>query len=109
MQTITFFFGNSSVDMQLSLNILDEYCKKWKLKVNKDKTKIMVFRKGGILPRDLKFYLDNSIIEIISKFSYLGIVFTTGGSFSEAQKTLSGQAQKAIYKLKRYFYLSLKI
>ena len=38
-------FANSAVDMQLSLNILNEYCKKWKLKVNKDNTKIMVFRK----------------------------------------------------------------
>ena len=61
----------------------------------------MVFRKGGILPRNLKFYFNNEEIEIVNKYSYLGIVFTTGGSFSEAQITLSGQAQKAIFKLKR--------
>ena len=40
--------------------------------------------------------------EIVSSFSYLGIVFTSGGSFSLAQKTLARQAQKAIFKLNCY-------
>ena len=62
----------------------------------------MIFRKGGKLPRNLKFFFNNEEIEIVNKYSYLGVVFTTGGSFSDAQATLSGQAQKAIFKLKRY-------
>ena len=31
-------------------------------------------------------------------------MFTTGGSFAAAQSALSGQAQKAIFKLNRYLY-----
>ena len=54
----------------------------------------MVFRKGGILRRDLKFYYEGQELEIVRSFSYLGITFTAGGSFSNAQVTLSGQAQK---------------
>ena len=38
-------------DLQLGLNILEQYCNKWKLKLNKTKT--IVFRKGGLLPRNL--------------------------------------------------------
>ena len=72
------------------------------------KTKIMVFRKGGILNRNLKFYYNIEVLEIVNKFSYLGIVFTAGGSFRDTQATLAGQAQKAIYKLKRYLF-KLKI
>ena len=34
----------------------------------------------------------------------MGIVFTTGGSFSETHEALAGQALKAIYKLKSYVY-----
>ena len=90
--------------MQLSLDILEEYCKRWRLKVNINKTKIMVFRKGGILNRNLKFYYNAEVLEIVNKFSYLGIVFTAGGSFSDTQATLAGQAQKAIYKLKSYLF-----
>ena len=36
----------------------------------------------------------------MNSFTYLGIVFTTGGSFSLTYDALSGQALKAIYKLK---------
>ena len=40
-------FANEKENLQLSLNILENYCKRWKLKVNTQKTKVMVFRKGG--------------------------------------------------------------
>ena len=36
----------------------------------------------------------------MSKFTYLGIVFTTGGSFNTTFEMLAGQALNAIYKLK---------
>ena len=43
-------------------------------------------------------------LEIVKEFKYLGMVFTTGGSFAAAQNTLSGQAQKAIFKLNKCLY-----
>ena len=107
--TSLIIFGNTQQELQEGLNLLDNYCQRWKLKVNTEKTKIMVFRKGGILPRNLSFFLNNIKLEIVNKFSYLGIVFTSGGSFSEAQKTLAGQAQKAIFKLKKYLYTFVNI
>jgi len=89
-------------DLQLGLNIIEQYCNKWKLKLDKNKTKIIVFRKGGLLQRNLKFYYDNNELEVGSSFTYLGIVFTSGGSFNTAQQTLAGQAQTVVYKLKRH-------
>ena len=65
---------------------------------------IMVFRKGGRLPDNLAFYYDGHQLEIVNKYTYLGIVFTSGGSFSEACSTLSGQALKAIFKLRNYLF-----
>ena len=64
----------------------------------------IIFRKGGALPRNLVFTYEHQVIEIVKTFKYLGIVFTTGGSFSKAQNTLAGQAQKAIFKLNKYLY-----
>ena len=98
------YFAQSSEELQNSLDTLFEYCQRFKLSVNISKTKVMVFRKGGILPRDLKFYYNGKVLNIINTFSYLGVVFSTSGSFSDCQKTLSGQAQKAIFKLNRYLY-----
>lgn len=97
-------FSNSAQELQEGLNLLAEYCNRWKMKVNVDKTKIMVFRKGGMLPRNLSFTYNGEALEIVNKFRYLGVVFTVGGSFSEAQITLAGQAQKAIFQLNRYLY-----
>ena len=64
----------------------------------------MLFRRGGILPRDMKFYYNNIELSSVSTLLYLGIVFSTGGSFSERHKTSAGQAFKAIFKLNRYLY-----
>ena len=56
--------------------------------------KNLIFRKGGRIPRDLVFIYDGEPLEIVKAFKYLGIVFTAGSLFSEAQNTLAGQAQK---------------
>ena len=36
----------------------------------------MVFRKGGQLRRNMKFMYKGNELEIVRKFTYLGIVFT---------------------------------
>jgi len=55
------------------------------------KTKVMILEKGV----DYAIILGESI-DIVSKFVYHGTVFTTEGSFSEAQETLAGLSLKAI-------------
>ena len=97
-------FANTPEELQRGLNLLNEYCKRWKLTINVAKTKILVFRKGGILPRNIAFTYYGVPLEIVKSFKYLGIVFTVCGSFSEAHNTLAGQAQKAIFKLNKYLY-----
>ena len=52
-------FAGSAEEMQEGLNLLHDNCIKWKLKINVNKTKIVVFKKGGILPRNLSFYYDD--------------------------------------------------
>ena len=97
-------FANSADELQHGLDLLLNYCNIWKLTVNVSKTKVMVFRKGGILPRNIYFYFNGERLEIVKEFKYLCMVFTTGASFAAAQNTLSGQAQKAIFKLNKYLY-----
>ena len=40
-------FGNTSEELQKSLDVLKEYCDRWRLTVNTSKTKILFFRKEG--------------------------------------------------------------
>jgi hypothetical protein len=44
----------SREDLQAQLNVFGEYCKKWKLKVNVEKTKIFIFSRGRPL-EDIQF------------------------------------------------------
>ena len=55
--------------------------------------KILIFSKGLITKRH--FYYNESIIENVEEFKYLGIiVFSRSGSFCKAKKHLCEQAQK---------------
>ena len=46
----------------------------------------MIFRKGGRLANSIQFKYGNNKVEIVSKFVYFGIVFTSTGSYTEMQK-----------------------
>ena len=63
--------------LQNQLDSLKVCCDRLKMEVNKDKTKVMVFRKGGHLSKHEKWYYDGAEMELVNKYSYLGFVFTT--------------------------------
>ena len=97
-------FANSKEELPLSLDALYEYCQRWELIVYINKTKVMVFRVSSRLTALTHFYYNNEELEIVGKFTYLGIVYSTGGSFSDSQNALSGQALKAIFQMNTYLY-----
>ena len=97
-------------DLQTQLDAFYEYCNLWKLKVNADKTKVMVFGNGR-LPQNLSFSYDNLNLEIVKNLNYLGIIFTRTGNFSLTKKHLADKALKAMYevlKMGRMYKLSIK-
>jgi hypothetical protein len=63
--------AESSADLQNQLNSFQDYCSIWKLKVNTDKSKVMVFSRGK-LPRNLNFSLNGEKLEIVNSLNYLG-------------------------------------
>ena len=97
-------------DLQTQLDAFYEYCNLWKLKVNADKTKVMVFGNGR-LPQNLSFSYDNLNLEIVKNFNYLRIIFSRTGNFSLTKKHLADKALKAMYevlKMGRMYKLSIK-
>ena len=106
----TILFSESKEDLQLQLDIFHEYCSMWKLKVNINKTKAMIFSRGRSND-DIVFRYNDEVIDTVKKFNYLGIVFSKGGSFVEAMKNNVKKAMVAIYdilKKGRMFNLSIK-
>ena len=73
--------GSSQQDLQNSLNLLYEYCQKWGLTVNTDKTKVLIFRKRGRVDNRLVFTYNDNQLDIVDNFNYLGVVFNYTGTF----------------------------
>ena len=64
----------------------------------------MVFRNGGPLRKNEAWYFKGKKLEVVSSYKYLGTMFTPKLSWSLCQKTLSTQAQRGLYLIRRYNY-----
>ena len=58
--------------LQKALDIFESYCEIWKLKVNVNKTKVMIFCKKKFW-HNFDFTLQEQLLEIIDTYSYLGV------------------------------------
>ena len=83
---------------------LQLYSEKWGLRVNIDKTKIIVFRNGGPLRAVERWYYCGQPLETVSFYKYLGLLFTSRLCWSMAQKNLATQSLKSVSLLKYTFH-----
>ena len=95
----TVLFAKSKQNLQKCLDGLEQYCDKWKLKINTDKTKIMIFSQGKPQIDNHNFKIGDSTIEVVKDFKYLGVTFTCNGSFVNNIKDLKKQGNRAIFSL----------
>jgi hypothetical protein len=86
--------------LQMSLDKLNNYCTNWKLSINWSKSKIMTFSYQGNKAID-KFKIGDKTLESVDSYSYLGMELSSTGSFTQASKTLTNKAMKAMFKLKK--------
>ena len=89
--------------LQAQLNSLKNCCDQLKLKVNIDKTKVMVFRKGGFLGQREKWFFEGRELEVVNKYCYLGFSFTTMLSLKLGTNHLVAKGKKALFWLYRAF------
>ena len=73
--------ADSPENLQLMINALYDYCSCWSLKLNLDKSKIMVFRKSNRISKNLRWYYGLNQVEIVNEYKYLGINLTFNLSF----------------------------
>ena len=93
-------FAESKIELQRLLNKLHEYCSQWNLKVNIDKTNVIVFRNGGYLRKYEKWFYGNIQLKVVTYYKYLGLVISSRLAWYMCQKTLAEQAAKTLFGLK---------
>ena len=90
---------DSPEEFQITLNNFVFYCKIWKLNINYDKTKIVIFSVRNL--NKYHFKMENTVNEIAKSYKYLGVLLSNG-SFLNARKSIYEKANKAmdlLYKM----------
>ena len=95
----TVLFSESISGLQNLLDNVHLYCNEWDIKVNVNKTKIVVFRNGGRISKKAVWYYNSNEIEVVDCFNYLGISLLYNGKFTRTQKVLSLQGRKCMYSI----------
>ena len=76
-------FAKSAHALQLLLNDIENYCTTWGIKINTNKTKVMIFEKGRRTTHE--FFIYNMAIEVVDSFKYLGITLFKNGTGIEVK------------------------
>ena len=96
-------FATSPLSLQAMLYDIENYCNTWKLKINTNKTKVIIFEKSNI-HTTFDFYFYNEKLEVVTSFKYLGIYFFKNGNWHRTQKCISEHPFKAMYRLFSIFH-----
>ena len=96
-------FADSPEGLQKMLNSVHSYTDEWSLRVNVEKTKVVVFRNGGKIHHNEHWIYDNVELEIVNEFKYLGLLFNYNGKFLNMQKHAAEQGRKALFALTSKF------
>ena len=100
------------VDMQRKINFLYDFCSKYKLTVNQSKTKMMVFRNGGVIKAIEKWTYGGVEIEPVTYYPYLGVTMSSRLCWSTFLDNLTNKASRIVNSARgffnRYKYIDVK-
>ncbi len=91
--------AKSENDLQLMLNKLHGWCKKWRVLINTDKSKCVHFRKGRATQTNHEFKIGQNILETVDTYKYLGVTFQYKGNFTDNAEKLAKGAGRALGKI----------
>lgn len=91
-------FAHSPRDLRSKLLALNEYCELKGLTVNVEKTKVMIFKKGGgrLKKSERNFVYRDKPLEIVNTFEYLGITISRSTLGLNATNTAISKTRKAL-------------
>ena len=86
-------------NMQVQLNKLSAWCKKWRMNINIDKTKIIQFRTKRSRQSNFTFYLGGDKLMLTDKYRYLGCTLNEYLDFKVTARTQAEGSSRALGKL----------
>ena len=90
--------AESASDLQIQMDLLSEYAKKWNLEINIAKTKVLIFNKSN-KTSGITWCIDNEILKEVDSCTYLGVIFQKNGSFKKHINELKDKGHKCLFSL----------
>ena len=88
--------AESEEELQNMLDCVESWCKKWRLKVNINKTNVLHFRNKRKSKTSFNFKFDGATLDIVNQYKYLGTVFSEHFDFEITSSILAGAAGRAL-------------
>ena len=96
--------SDTVVGLQRQLNVLQNYCIDSGLTVNTDKTKVVVFKKGGKLSRYEQWTYNGHKLHVENRFSYVGITFSQKLSLNVMASEQATKAKRVLISILSSLY-----
>ena len=92
--------SKSKTGLQKCIDIVSEFCESWHLNVNHKKSKVLIFtKKTSKSVREMKFLINNEVLEVVPEFTYLGVKISSSGNFQKHKDMTKGKAIHALFKV----------
>ena len=85
--------SNSEEELQRLINVAHAYCCKWRLKANVSKSAVVVFARELV---EGSWNWGEQALPRLSKYTYLGVDFTSNGAWDEHVKRVLQNGRKKI-------------
>ena len=95
--------SKSEEGLQSMLDKLYELCESSELSRNLKKTKCLTFQNKNKVRNTATFYVQNTALESVAEYTYLGITINCHGSFHTALVDLRNKANRAFFSLNSKF------
>ncbi|VDI61569.1 Hypothetical predicted protein, partial [Mytilus galloprovincialis] len=81
--------ASSETDMQCMLDKVHEWCKRWRVLINTEKSKVMHFRPSRSKRSNFQFKIGDNLLQITDTYKYLGVTFHDLKDFKDNANRLS--------------------
>lgn len=86
--------------LQAMISFVADWCRKWRMAVNADKTQVVHFRPEKADKTDYCFLMGECELQVVSSYKYLGVTFDEYLLFDTNASTLADAAIRALGKIR---------
>ena len=87
--TPSYFFvliSDSEQNLQIMLDFVNNWCNKWQMKINNEKSKIVHFRRKTLPKTSFEFKVGCTTLEVTDSYRYSGVIFNEFLTFDKCVK-----------------------